>query len=131
MRLAILLAASALLATPAFAETVKCADAKGEVAVEYDIGTPDEPNLITRVQMQIAGDFGISTDPSHEDYDGEDIAEQFVMHDLMSVTLRVQDRLPALQLKLAEASEGDFSIRAGVLAVAGGGVWAVVCEPGV
>jgi hypothetical protein len=133
MRAVLLASAMAMTISPVLAETVKCTDAKGEVAVEYDIDYEPDPNAVTRVQMQIAGDFGISTDPAHEDYSGEDIAEQVVDRGLVDVTLRVKgEGGPALRLRVVEASEGQASVTAGVLAVSGGGVWAITCtEPGV
>ena len=121
---------TALLATasPALAETVRCADAKDEVAVEYDID--ESRSLITRLQMQITGDFGISTDPSHPDHSGEEIAEQSVTGDSVDVMLRAGGGPPALHLRLVTVSHGHGNhwISAGALAVEGGGVWAVSCD---
>ncbi len=127
------LIAGALMAAtaPALAETVHCADADGEVAVEYDVSYDAATNkhAVTRVQMQITDDFGISTDPQHEDYDGEDIAEQSVAGGLVSVNLRVSgEGLPALQLRLGTLSDQLHEATAGVLGVSGGGLWVVTCD---
>ena len=115
-------------ASPALAETVHCADANGEVAVEYDID--EAQSLITRVQMQIAGDFGISTDPAHPDHSGEKLAEQSVTGDSVDVVLRVEGGPPALHLRLVVVSHGNGAqwLNAGALAVEGGGLWAVSCD---
>ena len=115
-------------ASPALAETVCCADANGEVMVAYDIDWDDGTARATRVEMQIADDFGISTDPVHEDYSGEDIAEQTVTGTFTEIVLRVSGRPPALLLRLAEGDHGDIRLRAGVLSVTGGGVWVVSCN---
>ena len=124
----VLLAAITVAASPALADTVRCADANGEVSVEYDIGEANEPNMVTRVQMQITDDFGISTDPAHEDHDGEEIAFQFVTNDILEVTLAVPDGLPVLDLKLVEAGADNSWMRAGVVAVSGGGTWVITCN---
>ena len=115
-------------ASPALAETVHCTDAKGEVAVEYDID--EAQSLITRVQMQITDDFGISTDPAHPDHSGEEIAEQSVTGDSVDVMLRVGGGPPALHLRLVVVSHGQgvHWLNAGALAVEGGGLWAVSCD---
>jgi hypothetical protein len=120
--------ALAATASPALAETVHCADAKGEVAVEYDID--ESQSLITRVQMQITGDFGISTDPTHPDHSGETIAEQLVTGDGVDVMLRVEGGPPALHLRLVVVSHGHGAhwLNAGALSVEGGGLWAVTCD---
>lgn len=115
-------------AFPALAETIHCADAGGEVSIAYDVGREAGRDTVMRVEMQITDDFGISTDPTHEDYSGEDIAEQAVTGRFTEVVLRVGGGLPSLILRLADGDEGDRRLRAGVLSVAGGGVWAVQCE---
>jgi hypothetical protein len=117
-----------LAVSPALAQTVHCADADGEVTVEYNVDRVAGSGVITRVQMQIADDFGISTDPAHHDYDGEDIAEQTVTSTFLEVKLRVAGGLPTLILRLVDGDEGAQWVRAGVLSVAGGGVWVVSCD---
>lgn len=117
-----------LAASPAMAETVHCADQAGEVAVEFDLDRSGETTAVTRVQMQIDGDFGISTDPGHEDYSGEDLAETTIGAHFIEIVLRVDGGLPALTLRLVDADHGDTWLRAGVLSVAGGGVWVVSCD---
>lgn len=127
MKRLLAVAALCLATTPAVAETVHCADAAGEVALEYDVEW-GEHDRVTRVQMQIAGDFGISTDPAHEDHSGETIAEQAVEGDRVDVTLRVDGGPPALTLRLVTVSEGAYWLQGGVLGVGGGGLWLVRCE---
>lgn len=114
--------------SPVLGETVRCTDAAGEVTVEYDVVRVVDGDAVSRVQMQITDDFGISTDPGHEDYSGEDIAEQTVTRTFLEVKLRVADGPPALILRLVDGDEGAQWVRAGVLSVAGGGVWVVSCD---
>jgi hypothetical protein len=113
-------------ASPAFAETVHCADAMGEVVVEYDVD--ESQSLVTRVQMQMTDDFGISTDPAHPDHSGETIAEQSVTGDSLDVTLRAHGGTPALRLRLVVVTHGVYWLNAGALSVEGGGLWAVACD---
>ena len=133
MRLSSFATIAALLicsATPAFAvDTYDCADAKGEVAVEFDLDSGDAP--FKRVQMQISGDIGISTDPVHPDFDGEYISAQFTGEDFQGVDLSWKDENDrmhkAMSLRLVSAWHGDAIVIAGALSVDGGGVWAVTC----
>jgi hypothetical protein len=113
-------------ASPALAETVHCTDAKGEVVVEYDLA--ESGSLVTRVQMEMTDDFGISTDPAHQDHSGETITEQSVTGDSVDVTLRVNGGSPALRLRLVVVTHGVYWLNAGALSVEGGGVWAVTCD---
>jgi hypothetical protein len=131
MRSLLIVVIALLPTSPVMARTVHCSDAKSEVAVEYDVAFDDKANTdtVTRVQMQIAGDFGISTDPAHPDYSGEAIAEQYFGNDVMMVNLRAPDEgTPALELRLGTAYLARQAITAGVLGVNGGGLWAVVCS---
>lgn len=131
MRLRSALVSIALLsATPAFAvDTYDCADAKGEVSLEFDLDNGDAP--FKRVQMQMTGDFGISTDPAHPDFDGEYIGAQFTGEDFQGVDLSWKDDTDrvhkAMSLRLVSAWHGDAIVVAGALSVDGGGVWAVTC----
>jgi hypothetical protein len=124
MRLPALITIAYAAASPALAETVYCADAKGEVAIEYDVVDA----AVMRVQMQMTDDFGISTDPAHPDHSGETIAAQSVTSDSVDVTLRVNAGPPALRLRLVVVADGVYWLNAGALSVAGGGLWAATCD---
>jgi hypothetical protein len=112
--------------SPGLAGTVTCADAKGEVVVEYDVD--ESESRVTRVQMQVTDDFGISTDPAHPDHSGETLAEQSVTGDSVDVTLRAGDGPPVLRLRLVAVTHGVHRLNAGALSVGGGGLWAVSCD---
>ena len=118
------------LATPALAfETFDCADAKGEVALEFDYQHGEAP--FRRVQMQIVDDIGISTDPVHDDFDGDYLGKQVSGQDFEGVDVNWKDEKgrehKAMSLRLVIASEGQVTLVTGALAVDGGGVWPVSC----
>lgn len=126
-----LIAIACLSAAPAFAiDTYDCGDAKGQVTLEFDVDSSDQP--FKRVQMQITDDIGISTDPAHEDFDGEYLGSQFAGQDFQGVDVAWKDDSgsihKAMSLRLVSAYEGDAMVIAGALSVDGGGAWALTCK---
>ena len=119
-----------LSATPALAlDTYYCADTKGEITVEFDVDSSDQP--FKRIHMQIVDDIGISTDPAHPDYDGVYMGTQYAGQDFQGVDVAWKDENErihkAMSLRLVSAYEGDTIVLAGVLSVDGDGVWPIIC----
>ena len=129
--LAIVLLAHAAIAAPVCAiETYECRDRDGAVTVEYDYQYDAEPPFL-RVQMQLTDDFGLSTDPAHEDHDGEYIAATYEDNAFRGVDVEWKDenggRHNAMRLRLVSVSEGAHYLQTGGLSVGGGGIWTVTC----
>ena len=119
-----------LSATPALAlDTYYCADTKGEVTLDFDVDSSDQP--FKRIQMQIVGDIGISTDPAHPDNDGEYIDTQYAGQDFQGLDVAWKEENErihkAMSLRLVSAYEGDTIVLAGALSVDGGGAWPLIC----
>lgn len=133
MRLMFALAIT-LMASPAFAlETFVCADEAGEVSVEYDYQYDDKAQPIKRVQMQIEGDVGISTDPAHPDYSGEYIGPAYRSDDFLGIDIQWKSDgghdLSVMKLRLVQVEDGPRLLQTGGLSVDAGGVWAITCKP--
>lgn len=113
------------------AETVTCADAAGEVSLIYKIDAAAAQPILS-VAMQLSGDFGVATEPAHEDHDGEYISagyagDGFEGGDVSWRDERRQDHL-TVRFRIGRVSEARKQMIGGVLAVGGGGLWTVTCE---
>ncbi|HEV7344190.1 MAG TPA: hypothetical protein VGN60_00965 [Devosia sp.] len=109
-------------------EIYRCADTEGEIALafEYDAGAV-EP--FAWVEMQLTGDFGISTDPTHRNFDGEFVSDHYVGEDFIGADLKVHvNSLPVMQFRIVRVSEGAHELMTGGVGVGGGGVWSVICQ---
>ena len=109
-----------------------CADANGEITLAFDYdAAAAEP--FGHVEMQLTDDFGISTDPGHEDHSGEFVSAHYAGEDFIGAELRVKDAdgkvsgLPAMQIRLVTVSEGANMLVTGGVSVGGGGIWTVTC----
>ena len=124
-----------LLLTTASAQAAQhyaCADANGEITLAFDYdAAAAEP--FGHVEMQLTDDFGISTDPGHEDHSGEFVSAHYAGEDFIGAELRVKDAdgkvsgLPAMQIRLVTVSEGANMLVTGGVSVGGGGIWTVTC----
>ena len=133
MRLPII--AVVLVLTTASAQAAQhyaCADANGEITLAFDYdAAAAEP--FGHVEMQLTDDFGISTDPGHEDHSGEFVSAHYAGEDFIGAELRVKDAdgkvsgLPAMQIRLVTVSEGANMLVTGGVSVGGGGIWTVTC----
>ncbi len=125
-----------LLLTTASAQAAQhyaCADANGEITLAFDYdAAAAEP--FGHVEMQLTDDFGISTDPGHEDHSGEFVSAHYAGEDFIGAELRVKDAdgkvsgLPAMQIRLVTVSEGANMLVTGGVSVGGGGIWTVTCK---
>lgn len=132
--LKIFLVALAAVGLPvsAFAlDTVTCADEKGEVSLTYVTG-PAFVQPVLSVEMQITGDFGVSTNADHPDHDGEYVSRGFIGDDVEGGEVSWRDEKGnehrALSFRIGRVSEGQKAQVGGVLAVDGGGLWTVTCR---
>jgi hypothetical protein len=128
-----------LAATPAAADTVRCADAKGEATAEFDITFADETRRagdVTRVDARFE-DFTVSTDPTDPDQrpDILDPSDQVTEDDRLEIFLLDPDNIRyVLALRLFRAFKYDGTdkeyeehVVAGTLSAMAAGVWAVTC----
>ena len=127
------MAAAAVLLSlgPAAAlDTVRCADADGEITFTYVTG-PALVQPVLSVEMQLTDDFGISTDPDHPDHDGEYISRGFIGEDVEGGDLSWKDdggnEHLAMSFRIGRVTEGQRAQVGGVVSVAGGGLWTVTC----
>ncbi|QQR35213.1 hypothetical protein JI749_12640 [Devosia oryziradicis] len=124
-----------LLLTTASAQAAQhyaCADANGEITLAFDYdAAAAEP--FGHVEIQLTDDFGISTDPGHEDHSGEFVSAHYAGEDFIGAELRAKDAdgkvsgLPAMQIRLVTVSEGANMLVTGGVSVGGGGIWTVTC----
>lgn len=131
-RLFVPLAASLLLAGPVAAlDTVICEDANGEISFTYVTG-PALVQPVLSVEMQLTGDFGISTDPEHPDHDGEYVSRGFIGEDVEGGDVSWKDEDGgehlAMSFRIGRVYEARQAQVGGVVAVAGGGLWTVTCR---
>ncbi len=132
-----------VLAGPASADdTIRCADARGEVHAEIDIAFADEERstgAVSRVDVQFA-DFSMSTKPSDPDQPPERLSDQVSEDDRLEISLSdPQDIWTVLALRLfkdiyferqfseADVAKPEVSVVAGTLSAMGVGIWAVTC----
>lgn len=125
------LAATLLLAAPVAAlDTVVCEDGGGEISFTYVTG-PALVQPVLSVEMQLTGDFGLSTDPGHPDHDGEYVSGGFIGEDVEGgdVSWRDDDggEHLAMSFRIGRVYEARQAQVGGVVAVAGGGLWTVTC----
>jgi hypothetical protein len=126
------LAATLLSAAPVAAlDTVVCEDAGGEISFTYVTGpAPVQPVL--SVEMQLTGDFGLSTDPEHPDHDGEYVSRGFIGEDVEGGDVSWKDEDGgehlAMSFRIGRVYEARQAQVGGVVAVAGGGLWTVTCR---
>lgn len=117
------------------AQTYRCADADGEIALAFDYdATAAEP--FATVEMQLTDDFGIATDPGHPDHSGEFVSAHYAGEDFIGAELRVKNAsgavsgLPVMQIRVVTVSEGANLLVTGGVSVGGGGIWTVTCAVG-
>lgn len=128
-----------LVATPAFADTVRCADARGEATVDFDIAFADEgrqAGTVSRLDARFEN-FAVSTDPAGPDEPADvlDPTAAVSEDDRLEIFVLDPDRVRyvlALRLFRAFAYDGtdteyDEHVVAGTLSAMGAGVWAVTC----
>ena len=123
---------AAMAATPVAAlDTVSCADAEGEITFTYVTG-PALVQPVLSVEMQLSGDFGISTDPEHADFDGEYISRGFIGDDVEGGDVSWKDDAGrehlAMSFRIGRVYEAQSAQVGGVVAVGGGGLWTVTCQ---
>lgn len=126
------LTASLLLAAPVAAlDTIICEDVDGEISFTYVTG-PALVQPVLSVEMQLTGDFGISTDPGHPDHDGEYVSRGFIGEDVEGgdVSWKDEDGREhlAMSFRIGRVYEARQAQVGGVVAVAGGGLWTVTCR---
>jgi hypothetical protein len=122
-----------LLAAPAAmaVDTVSCADAAGEIAFAYTLGEALVQPVLS-VEMQLTGDYGLSTQPDHPDHDGEYISRGFVGDDVEGGDVSWRDENGyehlAMSFRIGRVYEARQALVGGVVAVAAGGLWTVTCR---
>jgi len=125
--------AATLLAVPSTmaVDTVSCADAAGEVAFIYTLGEALVQPVLS-VEMQLTGDYGLSTDPDHPDHDGEYVSRGFVGDDVEGAEVSWKDEDGhehlAMSFRIGRVYEARQALVGGVVAVAAGGLWTVSCR---
>ena len=112
-------------------DTVSCTDPHGEITFSYTIdGSLPQP--LIGVEMQLADDFGFSTEPGHPKHDGEYVSDGFKLDDMEGgdVSWDENDGDPhlAMSFRIGRAYHGAFHVIGGVVSVGGGGVWVVECR---
>ena len=132
MRIPVLFILALSTVAPAMAlDTVKCADANGEVSLTYTIGKALVQPILG-VEMQLTGDLGVSTDADHPDHDGEYVSRGFVGDDVEGGEVSWKDddgrEHLALSFRIGRVFEAQRAQIGGVLAVSGGGLWTVTCQ---
>jgi len=121
-----------LLAAPVAhaAETIVCADADDEIRFSYGID-PELEQPVLWVEMQLTGDYGLSTDPAHDKFDGEYVAKGFVGDDVEGGDVAWRDEEGrehhAMSFRLGRVYEARDGRIAGAVSVDGGGLWTVTC----
>lgn len=121
-----------LVASPVAAlDTVTCADAEGEITFAYVTG-PALVQPVPSVEMQLTGDFGISTDPDHPDFDGEYISRGFIGEDVEGGDVSWTDEAGrehlVMSFRIGRVYEAQRARVGGVVSVGGGGLWTVTCQ---
>lgn len=122
-----------LLAAPAVhaSETVSCTDANDEIAFSYGID-PHAPQPILWVEMQLTGDFGLVTDPSHPKFDGDYISTGYTAHGMEGGDVAWRDdqgrEHAAMSFRIGRVYEAQQGHVAGAVSVDGGGLWTVTCS---
>lgn len=112
------------------AETVTCTDADNQIRFSYGVD-PDLDQPILWVEMQLAGDFGLSTDPAHRNHDKEYIVTGFSRDDVDGGDIAWRDERKrehvAMSFRIGRVFEAREQHIAGAVSVAGGGLWTVTC----
>ena len=124
--------ATLIVASPAMAlDTVTCADAAGEITFTYVTG-PALVQPVLSVEMQLTGDYGLSTDPDHPNHDGEYVSRGFIGDDVEGGDVSWKDEDGhehlAMSFRIGRVYEARQAQVGGVVAVAGGGLWTVTCR---
>ncbi len=126
-----------LASAPALADTIACADTKGEAAAEVEITFADETRgvgEVTGVEGRFA-DFTLTTDPADADQRPEVLFDPVSEDDRLEVYLLDPDEVRIVfALRLFRDFRYDGTDReytehvvAGTLRAMGAGVWAVTC----
>lgn len=112
-------------------DTVTCTDADNELSLSYTIGQALVQPILG-VEIQLTGDFGLSTDPDHPDHDGEYVSRGFVGDDVEGADVFWRDDKDrdhqAMSFRIGRVFEAQRAKVGGVVAVAGGGLWSVTCR---
>jgi hypothetical protein len=123
--------ALALVPAAFAADTVTCTDADSEITLVYTLDA-DLSVPITRVDMQLTGDFGLSTDAGHADHDGEFVSAAFIGDDVEGAEVSWTDESGgahrALSFRIGRVFEAQSAMVGGVIAVSGGGLWTITCR---
>lgn len=112
-------------------DTVVCTDAADEVTFTYVIAAAAVQPIIG-VELQLTGDYGLSTDPSHPDHDGEYVSRSFVGDGVEGGDVSWKDEAGddhlAMSFRIGRVFEARQALVGGVVAVAAGGLWTVTCR---
>ncbi len=112
-------------------DTVTCSDADNEISFSYTIGRALVQPILG-VEMQLTGDFGLSTDPDHPNHDGEYVSRGLVGDDVEGADVSWKDddgqENQAMSFRIGRVFEAQRAKVGGVVAVAGGGLWTVSCR---
>lgn len=112
-------------------DTVSCADEAGEVVFTYTLGEALVQPVLS-VEMQLTGDYGLSTDPEHPNHDGEYVSHGFAENDVEGANVSWKDEEgrehTAMSFRIGRVFEARQALVAGVVAVAAGGLWTVTCQ---
>jgi hypothetical protein len=112
-------------------DTVVCEDANREISFTYVTG-PALVQPVLSVEMQLTGDYGLSTDPQHPDHDGEYVSRGFIGEDVEGGDVSWKDEDGgehlAMSFRIGRVYEARQAQVGGVVAVAGGGLWTVTCR---
>jgi hypothetical protein len=129
MRLAVVLAALALAATPVAAtEWVHCSDSDGAASFDYLAG--DGIGVLSISALTIsAGDKVWASDPANGPGDPVQVGQAFETDSSVSIDAVDPQYARIAELRLSKASEGGDVVSAGTLRIVGMGAWAVACDP--
>lgn len=112
-------------------DTVTCADAEGEVSLSYVLDAEANPPIL-RVDMQLTGDFGVSTAPGQPDHDGEYVSSAFAADGMEGADVSWRDgqgnEHRTISFRIGRVFEAQQAALGGVIAIGGGGLWTVTCR---
>lgn len=112
-------------------ETIVCADAGDEIRFSYGID-PKLERPILWVEMQLTGDFGLSTVSTHRNFNGEYVAASFGHNDIQGADIKWRDdngrEHNTMSFRIGRVSEARQERMAGAVSVVAGGVWTVTCK---
>src|SRR5690554_1339541 len=101
-------------------ETVTCADADDEIHFSYGIA-PNLDQPILWVEMQLTGDFGLSTVSTHRNFNGEYVTASFSRHDIEGADINWRDdegsEHNTMSFRIGRVSEARQGHMAGAVSV--------------